>query len=48
MTEDDPERAFVDHLSEQYLKQRPYPYHQPGDERVVVYIRPTASSAMAA
>ena len=47
-TEDDPDRSFIDHLSERYLHQRPYPHHQPGDERVVVYIRPTDSSAMAA
>jgi PPOX class probable F420-dependent enzyme len=46
--EDDRDRAFIDHLSERYLQQRPYPNHQPGDERVVVYIRPTAASAMAA
>ncbi len=46
--EDDADRAFIDHLSERYLHQRPYPNHQPGDERVVVYIRPTDSSAMAA
>ena len=46
--EDDRDLSFVDHLSERYLQQRPYPGHQPGDERVVVYIRPTAASAMAA
>jgi PPOX class probable F420-dependent enzyme len=46
--EDDPDRAFIDHLSERYLDQRPYPYHQPDDERVIVFIRPTGASAMAA
>jgi len=46
--EDDPDRAFIDHLSERYLGKRPYPWHQPGDERVIVHIRPTDSSAMAA
>jgi PPOX class probable F420-dependent enzyme len=45
---DDPDRAFIDELSDRYMGKRPYPYHQPGDERVVVYIRPTGSSAMAA
>ena len=46
--EDDKDLAFIDHLSERHLKQRPYPHHQPGDQRVVVYIRPTAASVMAA
>ena len=45
---DDPDRAFVDDLSERYTGQRPYPHHQPGDERVIIYIRPTNGSAMAA
>jgi PPOX class probable F420-dependent enzyme len=44
--EDDPDRAFIDHLSERYMG-KPYPYHQPGDERVIVYVRPTGASAAA-
>src|SRR6266508_101326 len=39
--EDDTQRAFIDHLSQRYMGKSPYPYHQSGDERVVVYIRPT-------
>lgn len=46
--EDDPDNAFIDHLSERYMGKRPYPYHQPDDERVTIYVRPTDSSAMAA
>jgi PPOX class probable F420-dependent enzyme len=46
--EDDPDREFIDSLSERYMGKRPYPYHQPGDERVVVYIRPEDTSSMAA
>src|SRR3954454_20334622 len=46
--EDAPDYRFIDDLSERYMSQRPYPMHQPGDERVTVYIRPTAGSAMAA
>jgi len=46
--EDDPDRVFIDDLSERYLGQRPYPMHQPEDERVIVYIRPTNGSARAA
>jgi hypothetical protein len=45
---EDSERAFIDGLSERYLGQRPYPYHRPGDQRMIVYIRPTGTSAMAA
>lgn len=46
--EDDKGRSFIDHLSERYMGERRYPHHQPGDERVVVYIRPLDSSSMAA
>jgi PPOX class probable F420-dependent enzyme len=46
--EDDPDKSFIDELSERYTGQRPYPMHQPGDERVIVYIRPTDGSAIAA
>ena len=31
--EDDPERRFIDRLSERYMGKTPYPYHQPDDER---------------
>ena len=44
--DDDPDRRFIDDLSARYTGERPYPWHQPGDERVVVRIRPTASSSM--
>jgi len=44
--EDDTDRQFIEHLSQRYLG-RAYPNHQPGDERVIVYIRPTDSSAAA-
>lgn len=43
--EDDPDRSFIDHLAQRYMGV-PYPYHQPEDERVVVYVRPTATSTM--
>ena len=46
--EDDEGRAFIDGLSQRYLGRSPYPWHQPGDERVVVYVRPEATSLMAA
>ena len=43
--EDDPEGELADELSEKYLEQRPYPGKQPGEERVVVWIRPVGGSA---
>jgi hypothetical protein len=46
--EDDADREFVDHLSERYMGERPYPNDKPEDERVIIYIRPTGGSAMAA
>lgn len=46
--DEDEGNAFIDELSERYMGERPYPNHQPGDERVIVTIRPTGSSAMAA
>ena len=45
--DDDPDRIFIDHLSQVYMGQTPYPNHQRGDKRVVVLIRPTATSGMA-
>ncbi len=46
--EDDPDRDFIDRLSERYMGKRPYPYHQPDDERIVVFVRPEDTSSMAA
>jgi PPOX class probable F420-dependent enzyme len=46
--EDDPDRSFIDELSQRYLGKRPYPYHEPGDERVIVYVRPMQAGAVAA
>lgn len=45
--EDDTDREFIDDLSQRYMG-KPYPYHQPEDQRVVVYIRPEDASSMAA
>lgn len=44
--EDDPNNEFIDRQAQRYLGEPAYPWHQPGDERVVLYIRPSASSAM--
>ena len=44
--ESDPDRRFIDDLSARYMGKRPYPNHRPGDERVIVHIRPVATSTM--
>ena len=36
----DPDNAFINSMAKKYLGQDVYPYHQPGDERVVVVVRP--------
>jgi PPOX class probable F420-dependent enzyme len=46
--ERDVDNRFIDSLSERYMGKRPYPNHQPGDERVVVHIRLDDTSSMAA
>lgn len=33
---DDDDNAFIDAMARKYLGQETYPYHQPGDQRVVV------------
>lgn len=44
--DDDGGNAFIDSLAQKYLDQEHYPWHQPGDQRVVVAIRPQRTSAM--
>lgn len=38
--DDDPDNAFIDTMAKKYLGQDVYPWAQPGDHRVVVYVRP--------
>ncbi len=38
--EDDPDLAFINKMAKKYINQDTYPYHQPGDERVTLYVRP--------
>ena len=46
--EEDPENRFIDAMAKKYLGRDTYPFHQPGDERVVVYVRPTHTTQMGA
>lgn len=44
--EPDPERAFIDSMAKKYLGQEKYPWHRPGDERVVVVVEPERTTGM--
>ena len=38
--DDDSDHAFIDSMAKKYMDVDEYPYHQPGDERVVMVITP--------
>lgn len=38
--EEDPKLDFINAMAKKYLGMDEYPYHQPGDERVVLYVKP--------
>lgn len=42
----DPEKAFIDKMAQKYLGQEKYPWNRPGDERVVVVVRPEHAPGM--
>ncbi|HEC08179.1 MAG TPA: PPOX class F420-dependent oxidoreductase [Acidimicrobiales bacterium] len=42
----DPDRAFIDSMAAKYMGVDEYPFHQPGDERVVVVVEPRHCTAM--
>lgn len=44
--DEDPDRAFINSMAKKYLGQDVYPWHNPGDERVVVVIRPEHTTQM--
>lgn len=44
--EEDPELEFINALAKKYLGMDEYPYHQPGDERVVLYVKPRHTTRM--
>ena len=43
--EDDVDNAFVDGLAQRYIG-RSYPWHRPGDQRVILYIKPLHTTSM--
>jgi len=44
--EDDPDLAFINSMALKYLGLDRYPWHQPGDERIVIVVEPTHTSTM--
>jgi PPOX class probable F420-dependent enzyme len=43
---EDPDKAFIDSMAQKYLGQEKYPWNQPGDERVVVVVKPERALTM--
>ncbi len=44
--DEDPNLDFINSMAQKYLKQKKYPWHTPGDERVVVVVEPQRTSQM--
>jgi PPOX class probable F420-dependent enzyme len=44
--EPDPDIDFISRMAQKYLGRERYPWHRPGDERVVVKVLPTRVSGM--
>ncbi|MDR7301720.1 TIGR03618 family F420-dependent PPOX class oxidoreductase [Haloactinomyces albus] len=44
--DDDPDNGFINKMAKKYTDADEYPYHQPGDHRVVVYIQPEHTTQM--
>jgi PPOX class probable F420-dependent enzyme len=42
----DPDNAFIDSMAKKYMNVEKYPWHQPGDQRVVVVVRPEHATHM--
>ena len=44
--DEDPDYAFIDKMARKYISQDKYPWHQPGDQRVVVVVAPERTTQM--
>ncbi|RCW40207.1 hypothetical protein DFQ14_11288 [Halopolyspora algeriensis] len=44
--EDDPDNAFINRMAKKYMDADEYPYHQPGDHRVIVHVQPEHTTRM--
>lgn len=46
--EEDPDLNFISAMAKKYIGVDRYPYHQPGDERVVIFVEPGHTTQMGA
>ena len=46
--EENPDLDFINSMAKKYLRLDKYPYYQPGEERVVVFVRPEHTTQMGA
>jgi hypothetical protein len=46
--EEDPDLNFIRAMAKKYIGVDRYPYHQPGDERVVIFVKPRHTTQMGA
>lgn len=46
--DDDSSNEFIDSMAKKYMDADAYPFHQPGDERVVIRVEPTHTTQMGA
>jgi PPOX class probable F420-dependent enzyme len=46
--EEDPDIAFISAMAKKYMGVDRYPYHRPGDERVVIFVKPRHTTQMGA
>jgi len=44
--DDDSSNTFIDSMAKKYMDADAYPFHQPGDERVVMVVEPTHTTQM--
>ena len=44
--EDDPDKAFINKMAKKYIDEDVYPWSQPGEQRVVVYVEPEHTTGM--
>lgn len=44
--DDDASNAFIDQMAKKYIGEDQYPWHQPGDHRMIVRIRPEKATKM--
>ena len=43
---EDPSKAFIDEMAQKYLNEPKYPWNKPGEERVVLVIKPEHTATM--